>query len=126
MYPKDDAILNFRKLLDFSQASEHNYQSVKNWVEGTKPLVLSESQLFCRDFKSRDTISLRKATGKHNTMQWFTNIAKFVHPRLLSKVCPYLQASLQTSVDFGSFQIISSKVSQLFFPALGFASVRSQ
>lgn len=58
----DDAVLRFSKMLDLPAVSDRNYESVRNWVQGNKPLVRSESSLFLQPVKDADMVALRGVT----------------------------------------------------------------
>ena len=87
---QDETILRFGKLLDLNSVSDSSYESVKNWVEGNKPLVRSESRLFLQEVRDRDIIALKQTDEEGGIAQLLIKFAKFVHPRLSSKVCPVM------------------------------------
>lgn len=72
-------------MLELTTASERNYQSVKNWVEGNKPLVRSESSLFLQPVNDTDIVALRKAPQGIG-VEKMVKLATLIHPGLSSKV----------------------------------------
>ena len=74
-YPKDDTLLRLSRILNLPTVSNH--KNIKNWVQGNKPLVRSESSLFLQPVKNANIIAI------HNISQ-----SKRIISMLLEKVIP--------------------------------------
>lgn len=71
--------------------SDRNYESVRNWVQGNKPLVRSESSLFMQPVKDGDIVALRDVSRSKGVISKLLDKVVPLLPRVASnKVCSLL------------------------------------
>ena len=56
---EDQSVLDYQQMVTLPQAEEDQKQSVRNWVDGNKPLVRSESIPFLNTEDNDDYITLK-------------------------------------------------------------------
>ncbi len=89
-------------MLQLPTASDRDYESVRNWVQGNKPLVRSESSLFLQPVKDGDIVALRdvpRSTG--------------IISKLLEKVVPSIP---RVANDKVCFLFASEESNEIFIP----------
>lgn len=75
-------------MLDLPAVSDRNYESVKNWVQGNKPLVRSESSLFLQPVKDADMVALHDVSRSEGIISALLEKVIPLIPQVASdKVC---------------------------------------
>ena len=75
-------------MLELSAVSDRNYESVKDWVDGNKPLVRSESSLYLQSVKDGDIIALRDGSRSQGVIaNLLERIVPMLPRKVINKVC---------------------------------------
>lgn len=83
----DTAVLNFHSILALPQAQTKNIRSVENWVNGTKPLVRSESHWILGKRRQEDYIALKPDDADRAGFESLFDITVRRFPRLGRLLC---------------------------------------
>ena len=55
----DQAVLEYHWMLELAPAPQKHIESVRNWVNGKKPLIRSESTVFLETSEQEDFVALK-------------------------------------------------------------------
>ena len=92
---QDRTVIQYQQMLALPQATPRNRQSVKNWIEGNKPLVRSESICFLENSGDNDFVAPRGDTGDEGLLEALIEVLgshvpglmKYVRERQRIKFC---------------------------------------
>jgi hypothetical protein len=82
----DRSVLEYGRMLQLSDAKTQHLDSIKNWVDGNKPVVSSESECFAQIHSSNDFIALRASDSGEAGLDSLLDRALKKWPRFFSKV----------------------------------------
>lgn len=82
----DQSVLEYRRMLQLSDAKNQHLNSIKNWIDGNKPIVRSESDWVLHLLSSDDFIALKASDGGEAGLENLLDRALKKWPRFFSKL----------------------------------------
>jgi hypothetical protein len=88
-------MIEYKQMLTLPQAQDNHRHSVRNWVDGNKPLVRSESSCFLNNTEGNDFVSLETENGDRTGLETLLEMSVRRFPRISRMVCTQLYRRLE-------------------------------